>query len=187
PFLWACENLLDKDLDKPFEKLYPLSKDKQDELMLKAYYRVYKSIRHCREFREEIGRDYNKLKISYLEIQDYKDNEKYIENIIQNIDQIKSKIDELYNAQKDLIQILGPLLTQFELNLARIYVLNPKTKEDSFNKSILWIKEHIEFLQMVYGHIEAQENALLKNILPLEEELNKRNLNKWIKLIKERG
>ncbi|MBT2220238.1 DUF115 domain-containing protein, partial [Campylobacter coli] len=22
PFLWACENLLDKDLDKPFEKLY---------------------------------------------------------------------------------------------------------------------------------------------------------------------
>ncbi|EAJ7402860.1 motility associated factor glycosyltransferase family protein [Campylobacter coli] len=187
PFLWACENLLDKDLDKPFEKLYPLSKNKQDELMLKAYYRVYKSIRHCKEFRGEIGRDYNKLKNSYLKIQDSKNNEKYIENIIQNIDQAKSKIDKLYNTQKDLIQILGPLLTQFELNLARIYVLNPKTKEDSFNKSILWIKEHIEFLQMVYGHIEAQENALLKNIPPLEEELDKRNLNKWIKLIKERG
>ncbi|EPZ2628272.1 DUF115 domain-containing protein, partial [Campylobacter coli] len=135
----------------------------------------------------KIGRDYNKLKNSYLKIQDSKNNEKYIENIIQNIDQAKSKIDKLYNAQKDLIQILGPLLTQFELNLARIYVLNPKTKGDSFNKSILWIKEHIEFLQMVYGHIEAQENALLKNIPPLEEELNKRNLNKWIKLIKERG
>ncbi|ELU2084826.1 motility associated factor glycosyltransferase family protein, partial [Campylobacter coli] len=25
PFLWACENLLDKDLNKPFEKLEPLS------------------------------------------------------------------------------------------------------------------------------------------------------------------
>ncbi|EBF5825036.1 motility associated factor glycosyltransferase family protein, partial [Campylobacter coli] len=23
PFLWACENLLDKDLNKPFEKLEP--------------------------------------------------------------------------------------------------------------------------------------------------------------------
>ncbi|EAJ3353727.1 motility associated factor glycosyltransferase family protein, partial [Campylobacter jejuni] len=25
PFLWACKNLLDKDLNKPFEKLEPLS------------------------------------------------------------------------------------------------------------------------------------------------------------------
>ncbi|EIK3658461.1 motility associated factor glycosyltransferase family protein, partial [Campylobacter coli] len=29
PFLWACENLLDKDLNKPFEKLEPLSLNKQ--------------------------------------------------------------------------------------------------------------------------------------------------------------
>ncbi|ELL5312737.1 motility associated factor glycosyltransferase family protein, partial [Campylobacter coli] len=28
PFLWACENLLDKDLNKPFEKLEPLSLNK---------------------------------------------------------------------------------------------------------------------------------------------------------------
>ncbi|EAK6007642.1 DUF115 domain-containing protein, partial [Campylobacter coli] len=31
PFLWACENLLDKDLNKPFEKLEPLSLNKQNE------------------------------------------------------------------------------------------------------------------------------------------------------------
>ncbi|EIT1023046.1 motility associated factor glycosyltransferase family protein, partial [Campylobacter jejuni] len=30
PFLWACENLLDKDLNKPFEKLEPLSLNKQN-------------------------------------------------------------------------------------------------------------------------------------------------------------
>ncbi|ELD7970535.1 motility associated factor glycosyltransferase family protein, partial [Campylobacter coli] len=29
PFLWACENLLHKDLNKPFEKLEPLSLNKQ--------------------------------------------------------------------------------------------------------------------------------------------------------------
>ncbi|EAL5550620.1 DUF115 domain-containing protein, partial [Campylobacter coli] len=38
PFLWACENLLDKDLNKPFEKLEPLSLNKQNEFLLKAYY-----------------------------------------------------------------------------------------------------------------------------------------------------
>ncbi|HEC1175052.1 TPA: motility associated factor glycosyltransferase family protein, partial [Campylobacter jejuni] len=44
PFLWACENLLDKDLNKPFEKLEPLSLNKQNEFLLKAYYKVYQSI-----------------------------------------------------------------------------------------------------------------------------------------------
>ncbi|EMD6044762.1 motility associated factor glycosyltransferase family protein, partial [Campylobacter jejuni] len=39
PFLWACENLLDKDLNKPFEKLEPLSLNKQNEFLLKAYYK----------------------------------------------------------------------------------------------------------------------------------------------------
>ncbi|XAK48119.1 motility associated factor glycosyltransferase family protein [Campylobacter coli] len=183
PFLWACENLLDKDLDKPFEKLYPLSKNKQDELMLKAYYRVYKSIRHCREFRKELSKDFENIQKYFALINN---NETHLKLVIEEIDKFKNKLEDLKN-MSDLYEILGPLLVQFELNLARIYVLNPKTKEDSFNKSILWIKEHIEFLQMVYGHIETQENALLKNILPLEEELNKRNLNKWIKLIKERG
>ncbi|EAJ4710630.1 motility associated factor glycosyltransferase family protein, partial [Campylobacter jejuni] len=41
PFLWACENLLAKDLNKPFEKLEPLSLNKQNEFLLKAYYKVY--------------------------------------------------------------------------------------------------------------------------------------------------
>ncbi|HEF8408718.1 TPA: motility associated factor glycosyltransferase family protein, partial [Campylobacter jejuni] len=43
PFLWACENLLHKDLNKPFEKLEPLSLNKQNEFLLKAYYKVCKS------------------------------------------------------------------------------------------------------------------------------------------------
>ncbi|HED7158759.1 TPA: motility associated factor glycosyltransferase family protein, partial [Campylobacter jejuni] len=50
PFLWACENLLHKNLNKPFEKLEPLSLNKQNEFLLKAYYKVCKSIKHCRDF-----------------------------------------------------------------------------------------------------------------------------------------
>ncbi|ENY9702918.1 motility associated factor glycosyltransferase family protein, partial [Campylobacter coli] len=184
PFLWACENLLDKDLNKPFEKLEPLSLNKQNEFLLKAYYKVYQSIKHCRDFNDNFIKVYDKIKNSFMSLQNSQKNEIFIQEIIQDIDKTKTQIDELYNTQKDLIQILGPLLTQFELNLARIYVLNPKTKEDAFNKSILWIKEHLEFMELVYGHIKAQENALIKNILPLEEKLKERKLDKWMERVR---
>ncbi|EFP1338720.1 motility associated factor glycosyltransferase family protein [Campylobacter jejuni] len=184
PFLWACENLLDKDLNKPFVKLEPLSLNKQNEFLLKAYYKVCKSIEHCRDFNDNFIKVYNKTKNSFINLQNSQKNEILIKEIIKDIDKIKTKIDKLYNNQKDLIQILGPLLTQFELNLARIYVLNPKTKEDVFNKNILWIKEHLEFMELVYGHIKAQENALIKNILPLEEKIKERKLDKWMKRIR---
>ncbi|EKP0089744.1 motility associated factor glycosyltransferase family protein, partial [Campylobacter jejuni] len=172
PFLWACENLLDKDLNKPFEKLEPLSLNKQNEFLLKAYYKVYQSIKHCRDFSKILSNDFNNIQNIYLNL-NKKEND--LNLAIRKIDEFKNKLENIKQMQ-DLYEILQPLRTQFELNLARIYVLNPKTKEDAFNKSILWIKEHLEFMELVYGHIKAQENALIKNILPLEEKLKERKL-----------
>ncbi|MGI7265898.1 motility associated factor glycosyltransferase family protein [Campylobacter coli] len=180
PFLWACENLLDKDLNKPFEKLEPLSLNKQNEFLLKAYYKVCKSIEHCRDFSKILSNDFEKIQSVYLSLNE---KEEYLNLAIEKIDEFKNKLEDIKQMQ-DLIQILGPLLTQFELKLARIYVLNPKTKEDAFNKSILWIKEHLEFMELVYGHIKAQENALIKNILPLEEKLKERKLDKWMERVR---
>ncbi|HEG1586021.1 TPA: motility associated factor glycosyltransferase family protein, partial [Campylobacter jejuni] len=160
PFLWACENLLDKDLNKPFEKLEPLSLNKQNEFLLKAYYKVCKSIKHCRDFSKILSNDFEKIQSVYLSLNE---KEEDINLAIKKIDEFKNKLENIKQMQ-DLYEILSPLLIQFELNLARIYVLNPKTKEDAFNKSILWIKEHLEFMELVYGHIKAQENALIKNI-----------------------
>ncbi|ECL3201968.1 motility associated factor glycosyltransferase family protein, partial [Campylobacter jejuni] len=157
PFLWACENLLDKDLNKPFEKLEPLSLNKQNEFLLKAYYKVCKSIKHCRDFSKILSNDFEKIQSVYLGLNE---KEEDINLAIKKIDEFKNKLEDIKQMQ-DLYEILSPLLTQFELNLARIYVLNPKTKEDAFNKSILWIKEHLEFMELVYGHIKAQENALI--------------------------
>ncbi|HDV7329303.1 TPA: motility associated factor glycosyltransferase family protein, partial [Campylobacter jejuni] len=158
PFLWACENLLDKDLNKPFEKLEPLSLNKQNEFLLKAYYKVCKSIKHCRDFSKILSNDFENIQSVYLGLNE---KEEDINLAIKKIDEFKNKLEDIKQMQ-DLYEILSPLLTQFELNLARIYVLNPKTKEDAFNKSILWIKEHLEFMELVYGHIKAQENALIK-------------------------
>ncbi|EGK3516824.1 motility associated factor glycosyltransferase family protein, partial [Campylobacter coli] len=180
PFLWACENLLDKDLNKPFEKLEPLSLNKQNEFLLKAYYKVYQSIKHCRDFSKILSNDFENIQSIYLSLNE---KEEDINLAIEKIDKFKNKLEDIKQMQ-DLYEILSPLLIQFELNLARIYVLNPKTKEDAFNKSILWIKEHLEFMELVYGHIKAQESALIKNILPLEEKLKERKLDKWMERVR---
>ncbi|HAA1515275.1 TPA_asm: DUF115 domain-containing protein, partial [Campylobacter coli] len=181
PFLWACENLLDKNLNKPFEKLEPLSLNKQNEFLLKAYYKVCKSIEHCRDFSKILSNDFENIQSVYLSLNE---KEEDINLAIKKIDEFKNKLENIKQMQ-DLYEILSPLLIQFELNLARIYVLNPKTKEDAFNKSILWIKEHLEFMELVYGHIKAQENALIKNILPLEEKLKERKLDKWMERVRK--
>ncbi len=181
PFLWACENLLHKDLNKPFEKLEPLSLNKQNEFLLKAYYKVCKSIEHCRDFSKILSNDFNNIQNIYLNL-NKKEND--LNLAIRKIDEFKNKLENIKQMQ-DLYEILQPLRTQFELKLARIYVLNPKTKEDAFNKSILWIKEHLEFMELVYGHIKAQENALIKNILPLEEKLKERKLDKWMERVRK--
>ncbi|EOI4959911.1 motility associated factor glycosyltransferase family protein [Campylobacter jejuni] len=180
PFLWACENLLHKNLNKPFEKLEPLSLNKQNEFLLKAYYKVCKSIKHCRDFNKILSNDFENIQSIYLSLNE---KEEDINLAIEKIDKFKNKLEDIKQMQ-DLYEILSPLLIQFELNLARIYVLNPKTKEDAFNKSILWIKEHLEFMELVYGHIKAQENALIKNILPLEEKLKERKLDKWMERVR---
>ncbi|EDO7884233.1 DUF115 domain-containing protein, partial [Campylobacter coli] len=84
PFLWACENLLDKDLNKPFEKLEPLSLNKQNEFLLKAYYKVCKSIKHCRDFSKILSNDFEKIQSVYLSLNE---KEEYLNLAIEKIDE----------------------------------------------------------------------------------------------------
>ncbi|HEF9058583.1 TPA: motility associated factor glycosyltransferase family protein, partial [Campylobacter coli] len=86
PFLWACENLLDKDLNKPFEKLEPLSLNKQNEFLLKAYYKVCKSIKHCRDFSKILSNDFEKIQSVYLSLNE---KEEYLNLAIEKIDEFK--------------------------------------------------------------------------------------------------
>ncbi|EDO8477658.1 PseD protein [Campylobacter jejuni] len=186
PFKEIYETLLKEDLKKPFPKVEALNKDKQDELLLKSYYKIYKSIKHCKDFSDELLKSYKHILESFSNlnlISNLNEGKEILDYLIQEIDKIKTKLEDGKN-MLDLYEILGPLLTQFELNLARIYVLNPKTPEDSYNKSLLWVKEHIEFFDMVYEHIKAQEKALIENITPLENELMQRNLEKYKRKIK---
>ncbi|EOV7054158.1 motility associated factor glycosyltransferase family protein, partial [Campylobacter jejuni] len=86
PFLWACENLLDKDLNKPFEKLEPLSLNKQNEFLLKAYYKVCKSIEHCRDFSKILSDDFENIQSIYLSLNE---KEEDLNLAIEKIDKFK--------------------------------------------------------------------------------------------------
>ncbi|EPW5985598.1 motility associated factor glycosyltransferase family protein, partial [Campylobacter coli] len=105
PFLWACENLLDKDLNKPFEKLEPLSLNKQNEFLLKAYYKVYQSIKHCRDFSKILSNDFEKIQSVYLSLNE---KEEYLNLAIKKIDEFKNKLEDIKQMQ-DLYEILQPL------------------------------------------------------------------------------
>ncbi|EAH4689057.1 motility associated factor glycosyltransferase family protein [Campylobacter jejuni] len=180
PFKEMCETLLKNNLNKNFPKIVPLSSHKQNELLLKCYYKIIKSINHCKTFKKELLKSYNHIQESFSNlnlISNLDEGKEILNYLIQEIDKTKFKLED--EKMLDLYEILNPILTQFELNLARIYVLNPKTSEDSYNKSLLWVKEHIEFFKMIYTHIKAQEKALIKNITPLENELTQRNLEKY--------
>ncbi|EDP5369164.1 DUF115 domain-containing protein, partial [Campylobacter jejuni] len=107
PFLWACENLLDKDLNKPFEKLEPLSLNKQNEFLLKAYYKVCKSIEHCRDFSKILSNDFKKIQSVYLSLNE---KEEDINLAIKKIDEFKNKLEDIKQMQ-DLYEILQPLRT----------------------------------------------------------------------------
>ncbi|EIB1709555.1 motility associated factor glycosyltransferase family protein, partial [Campylobacter coli] len=90
PFLWACEKLLYKDLNKPFEKLEPLSLNKQNEFLLKAYYKVCKSIKHCRDFSKILSNDFEKIQSVYLNL-NKKEND--LNLAIRKIDEFKNKLE----------------------------------------------------------------------------------------------
>ncbi|ETC95365.1 motility associated factor glycosyltransferase family protein [Campylobacter coli] len=181
PFKETCETLLKNNLNKNFPKIDPLSSHKQNELLLKCYCKIIKSINHCKTFKKELLKSYNHIQESFSNlnlISNLDEGKEILNYLIQEIDKIKFKLEDEKN-MLDLYEILGPILTQFELNIAKIYILNPKNSEDSYKKSLLWVKEHIEFFKMIYIHIEAQEKALIKNIAPLENELTQRNLEKY--------
>ncbi|EAJ0360827.1 motility associated factor glycosyltransferase family protein [Campylobacter lari] len=175
-FKYICEKLLKKELKKPFEKLRAPNFDKQNKLMLEAYSKINKSISHCHTLNDTMQTYLSNLKWTYQNIH-AKEN---IEYTIKKIDEIKLYIENLTNME-ELHETLSPLLAQFEFNLAKIYVLNPINEDDVYNKSLLWIKEHIDWLELIIAHIKAHEQALKRGVIPLQETIIQRGYGHKIK------
>ncbi|WP_232087555.1 motility associated factor glycosyltransferase family protein [Campylobacter sp. 2014D-0216] len=182
PFERVCEKLLSKDLNKPFVKLLSLNMQKQNELLLKVYYKITISTERYEKMKKELYQKNVSINEKLLRIHslDTQESIDFFGLILKQIDEIKMKVYSF-----GLLN--GPLIKQFELNLARIYVLNPKTKEDSYNKSMLWIKEHLDWMRLIIAHIDAQKEVLGRSIVSTKDELKKRGFANLVEKIEKRA
>ncbi|MCV3456618.1 hypothetical protein L8X28_02410 [Campylobacter sp. CNRCH_2016_0050h] len=171
-------------MNKPFTKLENLNLNKQNELLLKAYYRINKDIQIC----EKLSKNFNdelELVSNDVDLTGYQNNKELLENIMHQINTIKTKVEGLL--MHSLCEVLNPLIRQFELNLARIYVLNPKTQEDSYNKSMLWIKEHLDWIKLIIAHIDSQKEVLQRSIVTTKDELIEKGFLNLVEKIEQRA
>ncbi|EAH6868656.1 DUF115 domain-containing protein [Campylobacter lari] len=174
PFKELCEELLKKEPVKNFTKINGINKEKKKiELLLKSFYKLRQASKICEELIIKCSSLTNE---TYLLISD----ENNFYKIIQQIDIFKDYISKVLFIQ----ELIGPLSTQFELNLAKIYVLHPKTQEDAYNKKLLWIKEHLEWLMLFENHIKVLKEVIEKNFSRFESILIEKNMQKYTQRIK---
>ncbi|EFO9447924.1 motility associated factor glycosyltransferase family protein, partial [Campylobacter lari] len=177
PFKECCEEFLDEKLTKPFEKPSPLDKNTQDDLLLQSYKVIDDNLEFCDGFIREFEFYFENLIQIESKIQTltaFKDKKELIIKSINDLDIYKTKLDEY--CKTFLYEFIRPFLQQFEFNLARIYVLNPKNEEEWLSKNITWIKDHVFLFEVLIANIKLLKEEIKNNINPLKEELAKRNL-----------
>ncbi|TDJ81148.1 motility associated factor glycosyltransferase family protein [Campylobacter volucris] len=177
PFKECCEEFLDENLTKPFEKPSPLDKNTQDDLLLQSYKVINDNLKICDEFIKKFELYFENLIQIENKIQAliaFKDKKELIIKSINDLDIYKTKLDEY--CKTFLYEFIRPFLQQFEFNLARIYVLNPKNEEEWLSKNITWIKDHVFLFEVLIANIKLLKEEIKNNINPLKEELVKRNL-----------
>ncbi|EAJ1453991.1 DUF115 domain-containing protein [Campylobacter jejuni] len=169
PFKELCENLLKKDLKKPFAKIPKLLKNQRDELMLDAYKKIKKQMSLTQTFLKECKKAKNQLaslKRGKTKLT--------LEQINKNLDKFKTRIES--KRYYFLNEILGPTLYHEESLLAPLYTQKISNESEKQNKLFAWLYAHESLIESIYDLTNAQNTILKKAIIPLQDELEKRNL-----------
>ncbi|MCX2807034.1 motility associated factor glycosyltransferase family protein [Campylobacter sp. MIT 21-1685] len=177
PFLWCCQTLLNENLQKPLRSFAALKEQRKEKLLIKSAKKLSTLLNLCDRFISEFEK-YLQILVQDAEkigtFVHFIDNEKLIENIFGSIDEVREKIS-LY-CSSALNEIIGVFITQFELNLARIYVLNPQNQNEIINKNIVLIREHIFLLEVLISNVKQAKENIQLSCKPLKKEFEKRNL-----------
>ncbi len=177
PFKECCEEFLDEKLIKPFEKPVPLDKNIQDDLLIQSYNKIKDNINFSKDFIKEFQSylyDLKQHNEKIYQVSLFEEKREIITQTIHFLDTYKAKLDGY--CKSFLYEFIRPFLQQFEFNLARIYVINPKTNDEWLDKNLTWIKDHMFLFEVLIENIRFANEEIIKNITPLKEELIKRNL-----------
>ncbi|HEC1548240.1 motility associated factor glycosyltransferase family protein [Campylobacter upsaliensis] len=177
PFSECCKDFSENKQN--LVKLQPLSEDKQKEYALKAYAKVKKAFKECVEFQVMLRAYYEDIEPEFLRLNTLGLEEGLRESfsLVLKVDRFR---DEFGAISSVFYELIHAFFVHFCMNLNKILVLNPLTKEDFFNKNVLYIKEHLDFMQSIFGFVKAQEETLKFAITPLENTLKTKGLSKYI-------
>ncbi|EJL4569033.1 motility associated factor glycosyltransferase family protein [Campylobacter upsaliensis] len=177
PFSECCKDF--NENKQNLVKLKPLSEDKQKEYALKAYAKVKKAFKECVEFQAMLRAYYEDIEPEFLRLNtlDLEEGLSVSFSLMLKVDQFR---DEFSAISSVFYELIHAFFAHFCMNLNKILVLNPLTKEDLFNKNVLYIKDHLDFMQSIFGFVKAQEETLKFAITPLENTLKTKGLSKYI-------
>ncbi|EIC5480559.1 motility associated factor glycosyltransferase family protein [Campylobacter upsaliensis] len=177
PFSECCKDF--NENKQNLVKLKPLSGDKQKEYALKAYAKVKKAFKECVEFQAMLRAYYEDIEGEFLRLNtlDLEEGLSVSFSLMLKVDQFR---DEFSAISSVFYELIHAFFAHFCMNLNKILVLNPLTKEDLFNKNVLYIKDHLDFMQSIFGFVKAQEETLKFAITPLENTLKTKGLSKYI-------
>ncbi|EAH9051638.1 TPA: motility associated factor glycosyltransferase family protein [Campylobacter jejuni] len=154
PFLWACENLLDKDLDKPFDFPKFLDKKLAKEKLEKTKKYLQKSVLESKEFIKKTQTQLQKLRYT---LEKNKDDFHTLEKIKNNLLNLFKEFKKL----KFFNELTRAIYFHNECEILKFEVLNAnKQKENLIN----FLKiQHNWFIQGL-GYLDTQNKTIEKSL-----------------------
>ncbi|EFO4801327.1 motility associated factor glycosyltransferase family protein, partial [Campylobacter coli] len=154
PFLWACENLLDKDLNKPFDFPKFLDKKLAKEKLEKIKKYLQKSILESKEFIKKTQTQLQKLRYTL---------EKNDKNL-QTLEKIKNDLLNLFKEFKKLKlfnELCQAIYFHNECEILKFEVLNTNKQKENL---IDFLKiQHNWFIQGL-GYLDTQNKTIEKSL-----------------------
>ncbi|HEC1731860.1 TPA: motility associated factor glycosyltransferase family protein, partial [Campylobacter jejuni] len=154
PFLWACENLLDEDLNKPFDFPKILDKKQAKEKLEKTKKYLQKGILESKEFIKKAQTQLQKLRYT---LEKNKDDFHTLEKIKNNLLNLFKEFKKL----KFFNELTRAIYFHNECEILKFEVLNANKQKENL---IDFLKiQHNWFIQGL-GYLDAQNQTIKKSL-----------------------
>ncbi|OSY73002.1 motility associated factor glycosyltransferase family protein [Campylobacter jejuni] len=154
PFLWACENLLHKDLNKPFDFPKILDKKQAKEKLEKTKKYLQKNILESKEFIKKAQTQLQKLRYT---LEKNKDDFHTLEKIKNNLLNLFKEFKKL----KFFNELTRAIYFHNECEILKFEVLNANKQKENL---IDFLKiQHNWFIQGL-GYLDAQNQTIKKSL-----------------------